>query len=275
MVLLESAQGQKIYSSEAGDMLLFESSAASKVSEKVRAMAPGVVMEVFVKPGEYLSKGQILGHTDLDAAKLQFDLAKRALDSKSNVDAAEAQSDAWLVAQNETEELVRKRMAEKSRLEWATAMAKMHYANYQGQLEAEKVQKIQYDFAKLQYEKRFFRAAVSGVISERLIEVGKSVSLGTHIFTISNSLIYTVPVSVPASIAATVLPNGKLPVRSADGNVVKDAVVDSVSDNPKSTGEKIVRLLIDASDFPIATRPRLAGMKFDVLLPQIAGKPTR
>lgn len=273
--LPKPAHAQALPQVEVGDMLLFESSAASRVSEKVRALAPGVMMELFVKPGEYVHKGQILGHTELDAAKLQLDLAKQTFESKTNVDAAEAQADAWLVTRDETEELVRKRKAEKSRLDWATAMEKMHRANFEGQLEAEKIQKIQYDFARKQYEKRFFRAPVSGVVTEGLVEIGKNVNFGTHVFTISNNHIYTVPVSVPAPIAAAVSPNGKLPVRSADGNVVKGAVVDSVTDNPKSAGEKIVRLLIEAADFPVATRARLAGMKFDVLLPQLAGEPKR
>lgn len=274
-MMVEPVLAQKIYQGESGEMLLFESSAASRISEKVRAQAPGVMMQVFVKPGEYVHKGQILGHTELDAAKLQLDLAKYSYETKTNVDAAEAQADAWLVTRDETEEQVRRRKAEKSRLEWATAMERMHRANYLGQLEAEKVQKIQFDFAREQYEKRFFRAPVSGVVSEGLVDVGKNVTFGTHVFTISNNHLYSIPVSVPAPIAAAVPANGKLPVRSADGNVVKGAVVDSVMDNPKSAGQKIVRLLIEAADFPAATRPRLAGMKFDVLLPQLAGEATR
>ncbi|MEX1115985.1 MAG: hypothetical protein WEB53_12095 [Akkermansiaceae bacterium] len=76
---------------------MFESSAAARVVEKVRAAAPGVVVEIFVKPGETVQKDQILGHTELDATKLQLDLAKRLRDTKANVESSLNQAEAWTV----------------------------------------------------------------------------------------------------------------------------------------------------------------------------------
>ena len=223
-----------------------------------------------MKVGDPVHKGDILGHTELDSTKLQLDLAKRALDAKANVDAAEGQAEAWTVTREETEEQVGRRKAEKTRLEWALAMEKMYRANYEVQLENENVQQVQYDYWKGQYEKRFFKAPVDGVVSEVVVEVGKNVNFATHVFTISNDSAFAVPVIVPAPLAAVVSPNDKLPVRSADGKSVNHARVDSVIDNPRSTGEKIIKLLIDAADFPATTRANLKGMKFDVLLPQTA-----
>ena len=34
------------------------------------------------------------------------------------------------------------------------------------------------------YEKRFFRAPVDGIVTEVLVEVGKPVTIATHVFTI-------------------------------------------------------------------------------------------
>lgn len=264
------AHAQSPYRSHSAEMVHFESAGASRVAEKVRSGAQGVMVEIHVKVGDTVRKGQLLGHTDLDATKLQLDLAERAKDSKANVESALGQSEAWTVAREETEEAVRRRKAEETRLEWAIAMEKMYKANYEAQLEVEKVQEIQYEHWKQQYEKRFFRAPVEGVVTEVLVNVGSGVNIATHVFTISNDNTYIVPVLVPAPLADSAIREGTLPVRSADGKSVIRALVDNVKDDPRSTGEKIINLLINAADFPAATRAKLKGMKFDVLLPQIA-----
>ncbi len=261
---------QSIYQTEPGEKLLFKSTGAVRISEKIRAAAPGVMTEIFVKSGDVVKKGDLLGHTELDATRLQLALAKRALDSKANVDAAEGQAEAWTVTREETEEQVEKRKAEKTRLAWAVAMEKMYRANYEIQLETENVQQIQYDYWKDQYEKRFMKAPVDGIVSEIVLEVGKNVNFASHVFTISDENTFSVPVIVPAPLAATISPSDKLPIRSSDGKSVTRALVDSIIDDPRSVGGKIIRLLVRASDFPAALRPNLKGMKFDVLLPQTA-----
>lgn len=261
---------QTSYQTEFGEMLMFESSAASQVLEKVRANSPGVIVALHVQPGDVVKKGQILGHLELDAAKLQLELAQSALDNKSNVDAALGQATAWAISREETAELVRRRRVEKTRLEWATAMEKVHQANYEGQLEVEKVQAIQRDYAKLQYDARFFRASVAGTISEVLVDIGKNVNFATHVFTITNPGAFTIPVHVPALVAEAVDTDEKVPIRTSDGKTVNSAHVDSMTDDPRTTGEKIINLLVQAADFPASTRAKLKGMKFDVLLPQMA-----
>lgn len=258
------------YQTKDGDMVMFESAGASRVQDKVRSASQGVMFSLLVKPGEVVKKGQLLGHVELDATRLQLDLAKRTMESKANVDAAKGQADAWTVTREETEEAVRRRKMEQSRLDWAEAMEKMHRANYEVQLDVENIQQIQYDYWKDQYEKRFFRAPVDGVVTEVLVEVGKPVTYGTHLFTISNDSTYSLPVTVPASIAEAAISNETLPVRSSDGKSVSRAVVDSVTDDPRETGHKILRLLVKAADFPASVRAGLKGMKFDVLLPQVA-----
>lgn len=269
-VFPDLAPAQALYHTDAGEMLLFESASATQVVKHVRSASQGVMFEVFVKPGDPVKKGQILGHTELDATKLQLDLAQHAVASQAHVDAARNQADAWTVTREETQEAVRKRKADKSRLSWAIAMEKMYQATYELQLDSKNTQQIQYNYWKDQYEKRFFRAPVDGVVSEVLVEIGKPVNFATHLFTVANENTYALPVTVPAQVADAAIPNETLPVRTADGKSVSRALVDSVMDDPRAAGRKIINLLIKAADFPLATRPQLKGMKFDVLLPQIA-----
>ena len=263
-----AVQAQKSPSAMAGEMVMVESAAATQVVESVRAAMPGVMVEMFVKVGDLVQKDQILGHTELEATKLQLDLAKQAMDAKANVKAASSQAAAWTITREETQLAVRRRKADGSRLDWALAMEKMYQGTYEAQLEAEHIQEIQYAYWKSQYERRFLRAPVDGVVTEVLVEVGKPVNYATHVLTVSNENAFAVPVSVPAPMAAGAQPNQTVAVRAADGKSVTHAKVNSIMDDPRSAGRKIIQLLVQAADFPLATRLQLKGMKFDVLLSQ-------
>jgi multidrug efflux pump subunit AcrA (membrane-fusion protein) len=253
-----------------GEMLLCESAAASRVVEKVRSTAQGILVESYVKVGDTVTKGQLLGHAELDATKLQLDLARHTMEAMGNVESAKNQAEAWTVAREETAEAVRRRKMEESRLDWATAMEGMYRGTYEAQLEAEVLQRIQYEYWKSQYENRFFRAPVDGVVSEVVVEVGKPVNYATHLFTIRNEDTFSIPVPVPAELAAAAVSQKELPVRTSDGKSVSHAKVHSVADDPRHAGGKILKLLVSAKDFPTVLRSKLMGMKFDVLLPQIA-----
>jgi multidrug efflux pump subunit AcrA (membrane-fusion protein) len=270
VTLPDQAKAQIPYSTATGEMLLCESAGASRVVEKVRSQVQGVMMECYVKTGDVVKKGQLLGNAELDATKFQLDLAQHTMDAKANVDSARSQAEAWAVTREETEEAVRRRKAEKSRLDWATAMEGMYRGTYEAQIETEALQRIQYDYWKQQYDKRFFRASADGVISEVLVEIGKPVNFATHLFTIRDENTFSIPLQVPAELADVAVSKKTLPVRTADGKAVSQAQVDSVTDDPRQTGAKIIRLLVRATDFPAAIRSKLAGMKFGVLLPQVA-----
>ncbi len=269
------AGAQTPYQTSEGERLMFESSGAARLVEKVRSAAQGVVVAVHVKPGDVVRKGQLLGNLEFDSTKLQLDLARHAMLSKANVNSAKSQAEAWSVNREETEQAVRRRKADETRLDWAIAMEKMYQANYELQLDAEGSQQIQYDYWKDQYEKRFFRAPIDGVVSEVLVDIGKPVNFGTHLFTLGNEGTYTLPVAVPVALAEAAVSEKTLPVRSADGKSVARALVDGVMDDPREAGRKIVRLLVRATDFPATVRPKLAGMKFDVLLPQSSEEAAR
>ena len=256
-------------------MLLFESVGALRVLEKLRSDVEGVMVRIDVKPGDAVTKGQLLGHLDLDASRHKLNLARHAVESKAGLESALAQADAWTVTREETEIEVRKRLVEKSRLDWAMAMERMYRANYDTKVEDEKAQNIEYEYCKEQFDKRHFLAPVDGIVSEVPVKIGDRIGIASHVFTVSNENTYALPIIVPDDMAAAAEASESVPVRSSDGKSVTRALVDSVMDDPRKAGCKIVKLLIKAADFPAATRSRLMGMKFDVLLPQIAADQQR
>jgi multidrug resistance efflux pump len=152
-------------------------------------------------------------------------------------------------------------------------MERYHQGNYEAQLELKKIQRLNYEYWQQQYEARFFKAPVDGVVTEVLLDVGKKIECGTHVFSIGNDESYMVPVELPAELAANVSAGAGLPVRSMNGGGVAHGLVAEILDNPGKAGGKIIRLLLRRSDFTTEGGSNLAGTKFDVLLPQ-SGKST-
>ena len=165
---------QAPYTTSEGEMMLFESAGAARLVEQVRSKTQGVMVEIFVKEGDAVKKGQVLGHAELDATKLQLDLARENANSSAKFDAAESQAEAWTIAREEVQEAVRKRDVSESRLDWALAMERMYKAQLEAQKDALKTQRIQLEYWEQQYENRFFRAPVAGTVSEVKVELGRA-----------------------------------------------------------------------------------------------------
>lgn len=268
-MFVQAAETPGITRSKLDDKMIVESGAAARVSEKVRAGAAGVIVEISVSVGDKVKKGQVLGHTELPATKYQLDLARQALEDNTSLNAAQGHAQAWAATRAETEEAVRKRKVEKPRLDWATGMEQFHSGQYDAQVERKKVQRIQYEYWQEQYEARFFRAPVDGVVTEILHDLGKSVPVATHVFTISDSNSYLVPVTVPEEYAASAATNSTFPIRVSNGRHVSRGIINSIADDPKAPGKKIITLLVNEKDFPKPASGDLSGSKFDVLLPQV------
>jgi len=174
---------------------------AGNVLEVIRAKRAGTLVALFVKPGDVVSKNQLLGHTELDAAKLNVDMARANLESTGTLDQMFWQYQALITTREEVEEAVRKRTAPKSRLQYAIAMENWAKGQYQAQQEIKKVQRINYEHCKLEYEARFFYSPIDGVITEVKVAVAQAVGLGAAAFTLTNDS----RVSIPA--AALVMPD--------------------------------------------------------------------
>jgi len=264
------ARARDLQNTTGEEKVIVESGEATQVTEKVRAAAPGTLVAIMVKNGENVKKGQTLGHTELAATKYQLDLARHALENSALLNAAEGQAEAWTATREETEEAVRRRKVEKIRLDWAAGMEKFHRSNYEAQLEQKKLQRIQYEYWQEQYEARFLRAPVDGVVTAVLLEPGKTVGYATHVFTVSNEASYMIPVSVPAKLVQWVIANSILPIRSTHSRLVTRGRVDNIIDDPSSPDKKIIRLLISETDLPPGPDSNPTGMTFDVLFPQDA-----
>jgi multidrug resistance efflux pump len=195
------------------------------------------------------------------------------MENKAALRAFKALAEAWTATREETQEAVRKRTASDARLQWATNMERYHQGNYEAQLEQKKIQRLNYEYWQQQYESRFFKSPVDGVVTEVLLDVGKKVDYGTHVFSVGNEDSYVVPVELPAELAATLSTGAGLPVRSVNGGDVVRGLVEEILDNPRKAGGKIVKLLLHRSDFTSDGGSNLAGTRFDVLLPQ-SGKST-
>lgn len=267
-MLSSHAGAQGLQRSKTAGKTIVESGEATQVSEKVRAAAPGVLMAVFVKKGDAVKKGQVLGHMELAPTKYQLDLARQTMENKAPLRAFKALAEAWSATREETQEAVRRRTVADARLQWASNMERYHQGNYEAQLEQKKIQRIQYEYWLQQYEARFFKAPVDGVVTEVLLDIGKKIDYGTHVFSVGNAESYMVPVELPAELAATVSAGAGLTVRAVNGGDVVRGLVEEILDDPKKTGGKIIRLLLRSNDFPAAIGSNLAGTRFDVLLPQ-------
>jgi multidrug resistance efflux pump len=121
-MLYGHAFAQGMQRSSSGGKIILESGEASRVSEKVRAAAPGFLMAVFVKAGDTVKKGQVLGHMELAPTKYQFDLARQTMENKASLRAYKALAEAWTATREETEQAVRRRTVNEARLEWASNM---------------------------------------------------------------------------------------------------------------------------------------------------------
>jgi biotin carboxyl carrier protein len=265
---LLSAQG--FQRSRPGEKIIVESGEATQVDEQVRAAAAGVLVAVFVKAGDEVKKNQVLGHMELAATKYQLDLARQNMQSDSPLRALKALANAWTATREETEDAVRRRQVNESRLEWASNMERYHQGNYEAQLDQKKLQRIHFEYWQQQYEARFFKAPADGVVTQVLLDVGKKVDYGTHVFSVGNDDAYIIPVELPADFAGNISAGSDLPVRAVNGKDVARGLVNEILDNPRKAGGKIIRLLLRRSDFPAENSSNLAGTRFDVLLPASA-----
>ncbi len=257
------------------DALLVQSGPAERLREVVRTSAQGTLVALFVKPGEKVRRGQLLGHLDLEETRWKRDLARQAFESKAAVEAAKRNAEAWRISREEARLAVRKREAERTRLEWATAMEAVHQAHYEAALETKDQQRIQFEHWQSQYAKRFLYAPTDGVVSDIRVEPGTKLTEAAMVLTISDDDAYSVPLSVPSAVADAARPGSVVSVRAPDRKSVGRARIERVSSDPRDAGSRIVHLSLRSSELPSAARSRIAGFRFEVLLPHppaVAGR---
>ena len=101
-----------------------ESETAEQATDQVRVQRVGTVVALFVKPGDPVKKGQVLGHTELDQAKLNLDTAAANLESEGTLNQMYWQHQAMIHSREDAEDNARKRLISQNRLQQALSMEK-------------------------------------------------------------------------------------------------------------------------------------------------------
>ncbi len=250
-----------------------ESGAAEQTSEIVRVKRAGTVVALFVKAGDTVKKGQVMGHTELDQAKLNMDTAATNLNAEGALNQMYWQHQAMIHSRADAETNARKRLISESRLQQAISMEKWAEGQYQVQKDLKKVQKIHYNHYKSEYDSRIFRAPFDGVVKEVKVTLAQSVGLAYHAFTITNDTYWSVPVSLSESSAKAAVQAGRIPLRAKSGGATIWGTVAGVSDQFTAAGmSKIVRLLVDKNDLKgHQAKVVPQDLKFDIIVPAVKG----
>lgn len=157
----------------------------------LEAQVSGTIGDIRVDAGDAVSRGQRLA--GIEAAGIRSQVAQ----AKAAVAAAEAQ-----------QALARRQMESAKALYEAGAMSSISYENAQAAFEAAQAQvaaaEAQLANAKEQASRTFITAPLTGQVSERSVEVGEPVSVGTPLFTLVNTDYLELAGHVPVEQAARV-----------------------------------------------------------------------
>lgn len=139
----------------------------------VASQASGQVLSVPVRPGDAVAEGDVLA--EIDRKNLELQLAQQ----RATADATRAQLVSSQQQLQRTEELARQGLATPSALEQARSATSALEANLAALQSAVQT-------AELALSNATVYAPLDGVVSERSVEPGQSITAGTPLFTIVN-----------------------------------------------------------------------------------------
>lgn len=139
----------------------------------VASQAAGRVLNVGVRPGDSVKEGQVL--VEIDQANLSLQLAQQ----RATADATRAQLVSSRQQLERTEELARQGLTSPSALEQARSASAALEANLTALESAVSA-------AELALSNATVRAPIDGIVSERSVEAGQTISAGTPLFTLVN-----------------------------------------------------------------------------------------
>jgi len=252
-----------------GSATRIESGAVRDAVQTVRSQRAGTVVALFVKVGDRVTKGQVLGHIDMGQTRLSMETAKANLEGTGTLDQMYWQHQAAVTARKEVELAVHKRTLAKSRLEHALDMENYAEGQYQAQRDLKAVQRIHYEHYRREYENCFFRSPIEGTVKEVKAAIGQAVGIAAHVFTISNEAKVEVLVTVPVAAAEAALRAGRLAMRPKDGGSTVWADVAAVDPPPEPNATtRTVRLLADRGDAEASGAGGSVPTTFDVMVPR-------
>lgn len=139
----------------------------------VASQAAGRVLSVAVRPGDSVNEGDVLA--EIDQANLALQLAQQ----RATADATRAQLVSSRQQLERTQELARQGLASPSALEQARSATSALEANLTALESAVQV-------AELAVSNATVTAPISGIVSERSVEPGQTISAGTPVITVVN-----------------------------------------------------------------------------------------
>lgn len=139
----------------------------------VASQASGPVLSVAVRPGDRVSEGDVLA--EIDRANLELQLAQQ----RATAEATRVQLQSSRQQLERTEELARQGLATPSVLEQARSGAAALEANLAALESAVQTAELALSNATVQ-------SPLDGIVSERSVEPGQTISAGTPLFTVVN-----------------------------------------------------------------------------------------
>lgn len=231
--------------------------------QAIRSLAPGTITKIYARPGQLVKAGEILAELDYDQQLYQRNTAKAQMDSEGGMQSAEGQLSQRKAELEEARDLLKKRVIAEYRVASAEAWVRWAEGQLKSIREQKEQQKLAYEYWATEYEKRFIRAPLDGVITELKVSEGQGIGIAAHVFTQNNPSAMQLSTSVVAAQMGNVNVNDKLLVRPPGGGKLMQAVVQEVIDDPADPTKKIVRLLVGNR----ASGEAYKTGQFDVFLP--------
>lgn len=231
----------------------------------VRSLAPGTVTKIYARPGQQIKYGEILSELDYDQQLYQRDTSKAQAEAEGGMQSAEGQLAQRKADLEEMKELLRRRQVAEYRVVSAEAWVQWAEGQLKAIREQKEQQKITYEYWSNEYEKRFIRSPLDGVVAEVKVTEGQGIGVAAHVYTITNTNATQLTAVMTADQLGNVGVKDRVLVRQPGSKKLVPAVVQEIVEDPADKTKKTVRLLFDNRLAGEAIKPG----QFDLFLPSI------
>ncbi|MBT8080199.1 MAG: efflux RND transporter periplasmic adaptor subunit [Gammaproteobacteria bacterium] len=175
----------------------------SDADAPVLARVGGEVVDIVVEEGDYVEQGQVLARLDGDRLRLQMQQAKAALDQS---------------------------LGELKRLTSLHERGLVSAASFDGLKYDLEAQRAAYELKRLNYNYTSVRAAISGVVSSRAINVGQNVNIGDTTFHVTDTSKLVAYLRIPQTELTKFAPGHSVKIRvDAMADTVFEATIARIS----------------------------------------------
>lgn len=229
----------------------------------VRSLAPGTVTKIYARPGQQVKYGEIISELDYDQQLYQRNTSKAQAEAEGGMQSAEGQLAQRKADLEEMKELLRRRQVAEYRVVSAEAWVQWAEGQLKAIREQKEQQKLTYEYWSNEYEKRFIRSPLDGVVAEVKVTEGQGIGVAAHVYTITNTNATQLNATMTAAQLGNTSVKDRVLVRQPGGQKMVPAVVQEIVEDPADKTKKIVRLLFDNR---LAGEPIKPG-QFDIFLP--------